>query len=59
MAELWEKEEQIVKLTVDISNQDVVIKSNETCNKDLMDKQKQFEDNLIKVKVCIYKLIQL
>ena len=48
-----------MKLTVDISNQDVVIKSNETCNKDLMDKQKQFEDNLTKVKVCIYKLMQL
>ena len=44
----------ILNLAVDISNQEEVIKSNETRNKDLMDKQKQFEDNLTKVKVCIY-----
>ena len=43
-----------MKLTVDISNQDEVIKSNETRNKDLEDKQKIVEDNLTKVKVCIY-----
>ena len=44
----------ILNLAVDISNQAEVMKANETHNKDLMVKQKEFEDNLTKVKVCIY-----
>ena len=44
----------MLNLAFDISNQDEVIKSYEMRNKDLMDKQKQFEDNHTKVKVCIY-----
>ena len=35
----------MLNLAVDICNQEEVIKLNETHNKDLMVKQKEFEDN--------------